>query len=83
MLNFDVRCIGTGVALEAWNLDKVEEAITRSSNVLGMLAYTSKMAHEVVESKDFRCKVLRVLVKIYKTQVRNICSLTITASLSI
>lgn len=63
-----------GVALEAWNLAKVEEAVTRSSNVLSALAYTSKIVHDVVASREFRSKVLRVLIRIYKTLVRMISS---------
>jgi 26S proteasome regulatory subunit N2 len=59
-----------GVALEAWNLEKVQEAISRSPDVLHMLDYTSKTVHQLVLSREFRGKVLKVLIEIYKTLVR-------------
>lgn len=56
-----------GVALDSWNLVKVEEAIRMCPKPLSMLSYCSNIVHDVVLSKDFRKKVLQVLIKIYQS----------------
>lgn len=54
-----------GIALETRRLDKVKEAITGSDDVVGMLAYAQKLCMDVVLNRDFRHKVLRLLVDLH------------------
>ncbi|EER01919.1 26s proteasome regulatory subunit rpn2, putative, partial [Perkinsus marinus ATCC 50983] len=59
---------GLGVALEAQRLDWVEKFITyKESMVAEMLLYCKTNALEVVDDRQFRSKVLELLIKIYKT----------------
>eukprot|EP01089_Gocevia_fonbrunei_P014436 TRINITY_DN3953_c0_g2_i1.p1 TRINITY_DN3953_c0_g2~~TRINITY_DN3953_c0_g2_i1.p1 ORF type:complete len:324 (-),score=69.23 TRINITY_DN3953_c0_g2_i1:1-972(-) len=55
-----------GIALEAKRLDRVEEIIRKSEDVPFMLDYCFKRALKVVISRDFRQKVLAILVRLYR-----------------
>ncbi|KAJ6847996.1 26S proteasome non-ATPase regulatory subunit 1-like protein A-like [Iris pallida] len=55
-----------GMAVECRRLDKLEEAITRSDNVNGALSYCINLSHSFVNHREYRCEVLRLLVKIYQ-----------------
>ncbi|KAK6255161.1 hypothetical protein SCA6_016466 [Theobroma cacao] len=55
-----------GIAIECRRLDKLEEAITRSDNVHGTLAYCINVSHSYVYRREFRREVLRLLVKVYQ-----------------
>lgn len=55
-----------GIALECRRLDKLEEAIMKSDNVSGMLSYCISVSQTFVSRREYRCEVLRLLVKIYE-----------------
>ncbi|CAA6672119.1 unnamed protein product [Spirodela intermedia] len=55
-----------GMALECRRLDKLEEAIMSSANVHGALSYCVNLSHSVVNHREYRSEVLRLLVKIYR-----------------
>lgn len=55
-----------GIALECRRLDKLEEAIMKSDNVTGMLSYCISVSQTFVSRREYRCEVLRLLVKIYE-----------------
>ncbi|KAH1089574.1 hypothetical protein J1N35_016831 [Gossypium stocksii] len=55
-----------GIAIECRRLDKLEEAITRSDNVHGTLAYSINVSHSFVYRREYRQEVLRLLVKVYE-----------------
>ena len=55
-----------GIAIEARRLDKIEECISKSNDVPGLLAYCQKLCMDVVINKHFRQTVLRSLVKLYQ-----------------
>ncbi|CAD5190061.1 unnamed protein product [Musa acuminata subsp. malaccensis] len=55
-----------GMAIECRRLDKLEEAITHSDNVHGALSYCITLSHSFVNHREYRCEVLRLLVKIYQ-----------------
>lgn len=55
-----------GIALECRRLDKLEEAIMKSDNVSGMLSYCINVSQTFVHRREYRCEVLRLLVKIYQ-----------------
>ncbi|KAK8684929.1 hypothetical protein V6N13_040943 [Hibiscus sabdariffa] len=55
-----------GIAIECRRLDKLEEAITRSENVHGTLAYCINASHSFVYRREYRQDVLRLLVKVYE-----------------
>ncbi|CAM0910956.1 unnamed protein product [Alopecurus aequalis] len=56
-----------GMAVECRRLDKLEEAITRSDNLHGALSYCINLSHQYVGHREYRCEILRCLVKIYQT----------------
>uniref|UniRef100_K7DZZ0 26S proteasome non-ATPase regulatory subunit 1 n=1 Tax=Monodelphis domestica TaxID=13616 RepID=K7DZZ0_MONDO len=66
-----------GIALETRRLDVFEKTILESSDVPGMLAYSLKLCMSLMQNKQFRNRVLRVLVKIYmnleKPDFINVC----------
>ncbi|ELK32589.1 26S proteasome non-ATPase regulatory subunit 1 [Myotis davidii] len=66
-----------GIALETRRLDIFEKTILESNDVSGMLAYSLKLCMSLMQNKQFRNKVLRVLVKIYmnleKPDFINVC----------
>uniref|UniRef100_A0A8C9G6X2 26S proteasome non-ATPase regulatory subunit 1 n=1 Tax=Pavo cristatus TaxID=9049 RepID=A0A8C9G6X2_PAVCR len=66
-----------GIALETRRLDIFEKTILESNDVPGMLAYSLKLCMSLMQNKQFRNKVLRVLVKIYmnleKPDFINVC----------
>uniref|UniRef100_A0A2K6RT03 26S proteasome non-ATPase regulatory subunit 1 n=1 Tax=Rhinopithecus roxellana TaxID=61622 RepID=A0A2K6RT03_RHIRO len=66
-----------GIALETRRLDVFEKTILESNDVPGMLAYSLKLCMSLMQNKQFRNKVLRVLVKIYmnleKPDFINVC----------
>uniref|UniRef100_A0A0D6QRD2 26S proteasome non-ATPase regulatory subunit 1 homolog n=1 Tax=Araucaria cunninghamii TaxID=56994 RepID=A0A0D6QRD2_ARACU len=55
-----------GIALECRRLDKLEEATMKSDNVSGMLSYCINVSQGFVSRREYRCEVLRLLVKIYE-----------------
>ncbi|XVE81376.1 hypothetical protein DITRI_Ditri15bG0058600 [Diplodiscus trichospermus] len=55
-----------GTAIDCRRLDKLEEAITRSDNVHGTLAYCINVSHSFVYRREYRREVLRLLVKVYQ-----------------
>lgn len=58
-----------GVALESRRLDKVKEAIELSGDFMEEnLGYTFNLAQEIVNKKDFRTEVLRLLLLIYQNR---------------
>eukprot|EP01114_Cavostelium_apophysatum_P007838 TRINITY_DN2003_c0_g1_i1.p1 TRINITY_DN2003_c0_g1~~TRINITY_DN2003_c0_g1_i1.p1 ORF type:complete len:963 (-),score=285.53 TRINITY_DN2003_c0_g1_i1:59-2947(-) len=56
-----------GIAIETRRLDKIEQAISGSNDVPGMLAYAQKLCTDIIINRDFRQTVLRLLVKLYQT----------------
>uniref|UniRef100_A0A0D3GXK4 26S proteasome non-ATPase regulatory subunit 1 homolog n=1 Tax=Oryza barthii TaxID=65489 RepID=A0A0D3GXK4_9ORYZ len=56
-----------GMSLECKRLDKLEEAISRSDNLNGSLSYSIILSHQYVSHREYRCEILRCLVKIYQT----------------
>ncbi|KAJ8781574.1 hypothetical protein J1605_010832 [Eschrichtius robustus] len=66
-----------GIALETRRLDVFEKTVLESNDVPGMLAYSLKLCMSLMQNKQFRNKVLRVLVKIYmnleKPDFINVC----------
>lgn len=55
-----------GMAVECRRLDKLEEAITQSDNVRAALTYCINLSHSFVNHREYRCEVLRLLVKLYQ-----------------
>ena len=56
-----------GVALETRRLDKLQESILKSGDVVESIDYATKVCQTLVTSREFRQSVLRVLVKMYET----------------
>jgi len=56
-----------GIAVEARRLDKIEQAISGSEDLKGMLIYAQKLCMDVIKNRDFRHKVLELLVKLYQS----------------
>jgi len=56
-----------GIALESKRLDKLEEAINRSSSVAECLSYSMKVCSSLVSVREFRQHVLRLLAKMYSS----------------
>eukprot|EP00058_Branchiostoma_floridae_P007904 XP_002593392.1 hypothetical protein BRAFLDRAFT_261728 [Branchiostoma floridae] len=54
-----------GIALETRRIDVFEEAIMKSDDVAGMLLYASKVCMSLIQNRQFRNKMLRVLVRLY------------------
>jgi len=57
-----------GVAIEIRTLDRIEEAITKSNDVLEMLSWVQKVSSQVILNREFRTKVYRLLIQIYDRQ---------------
>lgn len=55
-----------GIAIECRRLDKLEEAITKSDNVQGILSYCINVSHSFVNLREYRREVLRLLVQVYQ-----------------
>ncbi|KAJ3693473.1 hypothetical protein LUZ60_008953 [Juncus effusus] len=55
-----------GMAVECRRLDKLEEAITNCDNLNAALSYCINLSHQFVNHREYRCEVLRCLVKIYQ-----------------
>ncbi|KVI08364.1 26S proteasome regulatory complex, non-ATPase subcomplex, Rpn2/Psmd1 subunit [Cynara cardunculus var. scolymus] len=55
-----------GMAIECRRLDKLKEAITNSDNVHATLSYCMNVSHAFVNRREYRCEVLRLLVKVYQ-----------------
>ena len=56
-----------GIAIESRRLDKLREAIERSSQELeAKLGYTFQIAQKIIKSKKFRTEILRLLLTIYE-----------------
>uniref|UniRef100_A0ACD5V2P7 Uncharacterized protein n=1 Tax=Avena sativa TaxID=4498 RepID=A0ACD5V2P7_AVESA len=56
-----------GMSVECRRLDKLEEAIVQCDNIHGALTYCINLSHQYVSHREYRCEVLRCLVKIYQT----------------
>ena len=56
-----------GVALETKRLDKLEEAIHKSTDVAEALNYATRVCQTLVTSREFRREVLTVLVRMYES----------------
>ena len=54
-----------GIALETHRIDIFEKAILESDDVSGMLSYSVKVCMSLIQNRQFRNEVLRVLVKLY------------------
>jgi len=54
-----------GIALEARSLGRVEEAITLSGDVAGMLNYVYYVLSSILVARKFRLQVLRLLARLY------------------
>jgi 26S proteasome regulatory subunit N2 len=52
-----------GIAIESRRLDKIEQTISGSDDVPGMLAYAQKLCTDVVIQRDFR-RTVRSLCRI-------------------
>lgn len=57
-----------GLALEARRLDVVERAIQESGAIEAKLDYTYKITEDIIDSKEFRSAVLKMLVELYEKQ---------------
>lgn len=55
-----------GIAIECRRLDKLEEAIMRSDNAPGSLAYCINVSHSYVNRREYRQEVLHLLVRVYQ-----------------
>lgn len=68
---------GVGIALEARRLDWFKKVVENSPNRRGILSYALRVAHRLVVNRDFRQKVLRLLVELFSTMKEkdwvNIC----------
>uniref|UniRef100_A0A4W3I0X4 26S proteasome non-ATPase regulatory subunit 1 n=1 Tax=Callorhinchus milii TaxID=7868 RepID=A0A4W3I0X4_CALMI len=66
-----------GIALETRRLDVFEKVVLESNDISGMLAYSVKVCMSLMQNKQFRNEVLRVLVKLYmnldKPDFINVC----------
>ncbi|KAL5221940.1 hypothetical protein ABZP36_026653 [Zizania latifolia] len=56
-----------GMSVECMRLDKLEQAISRCDNLNGALSYCINLSHQYVSHREYRCEILRCLVKIYQT----------------
>ncbi|KAK9844017.1 hypothetical protein WJX81_001983 [Elliptochloris bilobata] len=56
-----------GIALETRRLDKLEEAVHRSPDTVGILTYALRVSQDLVVSREFRFEVLRLLIKLYES----------------
>ncbi|XP_070537971.1 26S proteasome non-ATPase regulatory subunit 1-like isoform X2 [Ptychodera flava] len=54
-----------GIALETRRIDIFRDAIMKSDDVPGMLAYSVKVCMSLIQNRQFRNTVLRVLVNLY------------------
>jgi 26S proteasome regulatory subunit N2 len=55
-----------GIALETRRMDIFEDAILKSDDVPGMLAYSFRVCLSLIQNRQFRNKVLKALVDLYK-----------------
>ncbi|XP_074564322.1 26S proteasome non-ATPase regulatory subunit 1 homolog B-like [Curcuma longa] len=55
-----------GMSIECRRLDKLEEAIAQSDNIHCALSYCITLSHSFVNHREYRCEVLRLLIKIYQ-----------------
>ncbi|KAL0034615.1 hypothetical protein WJX79_010540 [Trebouxia sp. C0005] len=56
-----------GIALEARRLDKLEQTIKSSPDMVRILTYSLQVCQTLVISREFRQKVLRLLIKLYES----------------
>ncbi|KAL5230675.1 hypothetical protein ABZP36_029451 [Zizania latifolia] len=56
-----------GMSVECRRLDKLEQAISQCDNLNGALSYCINLSHQYVSHREYRCEILRCLVKIYQT----------------
>jgi len=54
-----------GIALETHRIDIFEKAILESGDIPGMLLYSLKVCMSLIQNRQFRNTILRVLVKLY------------------
>jgi 26S proteasome regulatory subunit N2 len=55
-----------GIALEARRLDVVEKAVAATPGKAEVLAHIYTLAQTVIDNREFRAEVLRILVKLYR-----------------
>lgn len=55
-----------GLALETKRMDVFERSITDSSDVAGMLSYAFRVCMSLIENRQFRDEVLRILLRLYR-----------------
>lgn len=55
-----------GLALETRRMDIFERSITGSQDVSSMLSYAFRVCMSLIENRQFRDEVLRILVKLYR-----------------
>lgn len=56
-----------GIALEARRLDKLEQTIKASPDMVKILTYSLQVCQTLVISREFRQQVLRLLIKLYES----------------
>lgn len=56
-----------GIALEARRLDKLEQTIKSSPDMVKTLTYSLQVCQTLVISREFRQRVLRLLIKLYES----------------
>lgn len=55
-----------GLSLETRRMDIFERSITNSQDVAAMLSYAFRVCMSLIENRQFRDEVLRILVKLYR-----------------
>ncbi|KAG9508808.1 26S proteasome non-ATPase regulatory subunit 1, partial [Fragariocoptes setiger] len=55
-----------GLALETRRMDVFERSITESNDVAGMLNHAFKVCMSLLENRQFRDEILRILVRLYR-----------------
>jgi len=55
-----------GLSLETRRMDVFERAITNSLDIAGMLSYAFRVCMSLIENRQFRDEVLRILVRLYR-----------------
>ena len=57
-----------GLALDARRLDIVKDAIIQSGDIESKLSYTYQISEDIIESKEFRSDLLKLLIDLYLQQ---------------
>ena len=56
-----------GVTIECRRLDKLEEVITRSPDMVTVVTYALNVCRRHIINRDFRQEVLRLIIKLYES----------------